>query len=109
MTTMDHDTRHDPRAGFGWTPDPRRAWHVARGGRPLEGMPLGQRIVVALVGLVVVGLVGVLAILGLVIGSVVALIGAAVVGWRRLTAGLGGGGRGSDAGRRNVRVIVRED
>jgi hypothetical protein len=40
---------------------------------------------------------------------VVALIGAAVVGWRRLTAGLGGGGRGSDAGRRNVRVIVRED
>ncbi len=110
---MPHDT--DPRShgpagapwgSFAWSPGQARA-SVGRGfGRMARGASWPQRVAIGLVALVSIGLIAVLAVVGLVVGSAVALVAAAAAGVRRLS---GARPARRDAGRRNVRVIVREE
>ncbi len=75
--------------------------------RPL---PFFTRLMRLLITAMMIGLLAILAILGLTVGLVILLVVAVVVllrrAWRALTGGIAMGGE-ADKGRRNVRVIQR--
>lgn len=88
---------------------PRQAWSEAR--RRYAAMraapTLTQRLAAGAIFIVVVGLVAIVLVSSLVVGAVVVAIGAAAFGISALVRRLRSGGSG-DQGRRNVRVIVRQ-
>ncbi len=96
--------------------DFRNAWgnygsrvRMATNWRSICAKPtIGQRILGALIAAVILGLLVLILVPALVIGTGLLLIGAGVYGVRAGLARLTGKRRFSE-GRRNVRVIVRDD
>lgn len=85
-----------------------RAW-AATGWRAICAKPtIGQRILGGLIAAIILGLLVLILVPALVIGMAVMLLGAGAYGVRSAISRLRGKERIAD-GRRNVRVIVRDD